>query len=179
MRYNLSFFFLTVYDAGYIPTLVGFDSVLDLFMFCNLLFLFNVLDFRTYQDAPDISAVHRHLHDVNAIPPAERYQMALARGCCFDILRWFFTEYEVTEKATNEPIDGFEEVVMEYLSHQASTILAYKKKALIEMGKVHDGSLSQVCSNVTLEKQINLCIRNHKDIPAIKLLDDDKHLSSQ
>jgi hypothetical protein len=145
----------------------------------------NILDLRTYQDAPNASTKLRHMHDINAIPNAERYQMALARGCCFDILHWFFTEYEITEKATNEPIDGFKEAAMEYLSHQASTILAYEKMALIEMGSsglpVKDGYLSQVCSSatVTLEKQIDLCFQNHEDIPTIKILaiDDDKHLS--
>ena len=107
--------------------------------------------------------------------------MTLARGCCLDILHWFFTEYEITDKATDEPIDGFKEVAMEYLSHQASTILAYKKKALMELGnlKVKDDSLSQVCSCLALEKQINLGFENHKDIPIIKLLaiDGDEPLS--
>lgn len=177
MRSN--YFFLTEYDAGHIPDLVGFTSVLDLFTFCNLLFLMNVLDFRTYQDAPTASTILRHTHDINAIPNAERYQMALARGCCFDILHWFFTEYEITEKATNEPIDGFKEVAMEYLSHQASTILAYKKMVLFELGSMKDPSLSQGCSRAALQKQIDLCFQNHKDIPTIKILaiDKDKHLS--
>ena len=171
-------FFLTEYDAGHIPSLTEITSVLDLFTFCNLLFLLNVLDFRTYQDAPTASTKHRHLYDINAIPTSERYQMAYARGCSFDILRWFFTEYEITDKATNEPIDGFKEVAMEYLSHQVSTILAYKKKSLNDLGKTKDDSLSQACSRVALEKQIHLCIQNHTDIPALKNLaiGDDEHL---
>jgi hypothetical protein len=118
------------------------------------------------------------MHDVNAIPTSERYQMTLARGCCFDILHWFFTEYEIIDKDSKKPVDGFQEVAMKYLSHQASAILAYKKKALIDLGKSKDDSLSQVCSRVALEKQIDLCLQNHKEIPTITIFAiDENHLN--
>lgn len=179
MGSNLSFF-LIEYDAGHIPALGDFNSVLNLFTFCNLLFLFNVLDFRTYQNAPNASDEHRHTYDINAIPTTERYQMAHARGCCFDILQWFFSEYELIDREINQPINGFKKVAMEYLTHQASTILAYKKAALTEMGDMKAGSPSQVCSSIALEKQIKLCIQDHNEIPAIKILaidDSSIHLN--
>jgi hypothetical protein len=175
--FNLSVF-PTEYDAGHLPRLTNFDSVLDLFTFCNLVFLFNVLDFRTYQNAPKSTVAYRDKYDLNAIPSIERYQMTHARGFCLDILLWFFTEYEIYDRGTNLTIDGFKEVAMGYLSHQASVILAYKKKAF-QQKMAKDGFDFHVCTVQYLETQINLCIQNHKEIPAIKNLpiDGDEQLT--
>jgi hypothetical protein len=166
---NLSVF-TTEYDTEHISTLTLFDSVLDLFTLCNLIFLFNVLDFRTYQTSAQGGKSEMRLHDLNDVPTQERYQMAHARGCCFDILHWFFTKYEIFDKETEDPIDGFKEVAMEYLCHQASVILAYKK--ISTAMQLEDDTLSGGLNYDDLEVQIKLCFRNHKEIPPIKSLED-------
>ena len=105
--------------------------------------------------------------------------MTLARGSSFDILRWFFSEYDIFDKDTKETVDGFKEVAMEYLCHQASVILAYGKKFIKELPKESDPSMSASYSIKELEAQINLCIRGREEIPPIKsfALDDEKILN--
>jgi hypothetical protein len=173
---NLSTF-PTEHDQGHLPVLTDFNSVLDLFTLCNLIILSNVLDLRTYQISPETSPTSslkysrklKDLHDVNAIAATERYQMAHSRGCCFDILHWYFKKYEIFDKETLEPVDGFNVVAMEYLRHQASVILVYKKKALAEEGE--DSTDSQFCTAEDLESQMNLCLGGYAEVPAIEVLD--------
>lgn len=159
-------FFLPEYEQGHLPKLTEFNSVLDLFTLCNLMILANVLDLRTHQPplmTPQSRAVDVwEKHDVNMVPAIERYEIAHARGRCWDILRWFFSAYEIFDKGVGEPINGFDHVAMAYLSHQASAILEFKKRALkslLDNGK-------QV-SLKSLERQIKLCLRSYGEIPPI------------
>jgi hypothetical protein len=103
--------------------------------------------------------------------------MTDARGCCYDIFLWFSSEYELYDLTTGSTTNGLK-LALEYLSHQASVILAYKKKAL-NQETVKDGSDSSVCTIEYLETQINLCFQKHKEIPPIKILaiDGDEQLS--
>jgi hypothetical protein len=161
------YFILSEYEQGHIPTLVDFDSVLDLFTFCNLIILMNVLDPRTYAALPQMSGESTlelwKNHDRNSIPATERYQMAHARGLCWDILRWFFTAYEIFDKESGQAIEGFNEVAMAYLAHQASVILAYKREAL--MNGLDDGG----CKVKDVEHQLKLCFESYGEIPCILL----------
>lgn len=93
----------------------------------------NVLDLRTYEIAPgeseESASALWEKHDANAILPKERYEMAYARGHCWDVLLWFFNDYEIFDKETGEPIDGFNLVAMRYLVQQASAIIGFNLKA--------------------------------------------------
>jgi hypothetical protein len=123
----------------------------------------NVLDLRTYVVAEVKGAFDLQAnHDVNIIPALERYEMSHARGRCWDILGWFFSSYEIFDKANNELIDGFTQVAMPYLAHQASVILEYKKRAL--ECRADAGSYFK---SKDLEKQIRLCFSGYKEIPSI------------
>jgi hypothetical protein len=130
--------------------------------------LSNVLNLETYKRIG--SGTQRDLwtnYDANAIKPLVRYEMSYARGLCWDILRWLFSVYEIVDKANNEVINGFVQVAMTYLAHQASVILEYKRRAL-------DRGLEPGPSTLKdLEKQIRLCFKNNKDIPAITPLSTD------
>jgi hypothetical protein len=133
----------------------------------------NVLDLRTYKAHPGLSGKSGFdqwtKNDLNSIPAIERYEMAHARGLCLDILRWFFREYEIFEKESDESIDGFTEVAMQYLAHQASVILVCKKKAVDN--DVEDGVL---CSVKKLDRQMKLCFQDHKLLGNIDLDGDDE-----
>lgn len=153
--------------SGHLPKLTEFNSVLDLFTFCNLMVMANILDVRTYETAPGASeesaSALLEKHDANGIPAKERYEMAYVRGCCFDILCWFFHVYIIFDKETGETIDGFNQVAMQYLAQQASAIIEFKRKALITT-KEDCGSSFTLQSVV---RQIELCFRYFEDIPAV------------
>lgn len=122
----------------------------------------NVLDFRTYQAfnpspeeaVPNISEEC----DLNSIPILERYQMAYARGRCMDILRWFFTEYEIYSVETGLPVNGYLEVAMAHLTWQASVIKEYKQRAIV--AGLDDGSRFAAKA---LEHQISLCFQEYPE----------------
>jgi hypothetical protein len=148
------------YELGHLPNLTSFEGVLDLLTFCNLMVLANVLDFRTYQPAPGGSHKDHNLHDVNEIPAKERYEMAYARGRCWDMLLWFFSKYEIFEKESGLVIDGHKEVAMRYLSDQGWTILEFKRRAdikIAEYGSPH--------TLKALSEQMKLCFLNFAGIP--------------
>jgi len=132
--------------------------------------MMNVLDLRTYDSA---NKEIRSKHDVNLIPAVERYEMAYARGRCWDILQWFFSVYEILDKIGN-PIDGFKSVALFYLSQQASVIIEFKKRAL--KSGLDDNSHFTLKS---LEKQMKNCFLNYSDVPEIRppALDRDLTLS--
>jgi hypothetical protein len=159
------FFTIPEYEQGHLPKLEDFNSVLDLFTFCNLVVLMNVLDFRTYQTAPGNSSQTMALellekHDFNSIPAIERYEIAHARGRCWDIFSWFFSKYELFDEKNGEKIDGFNQVAMPYLAHQGSVILECLKRAR-KIDK--DAYLHWE----RLERQMKLCFRDYEEIPAI------------
>jgi hypothetical protein len=141
-----------------VPKLLDFDSVLDLFTFCNLMIMANVLDLRTYQPVPGVQTKF----DANSIGTKERYEMAYARGRCWDILLWFFSVHEIFDKDTGEAIDGFKLVAMKYLWQQGCAIIEFKRKAL--ESNIEDPSHFGV---KVVERQLNLCFRTFYDIPAI------------
>ena len=152
----------TEYDPGHVPSLDSFTSVLDLFTFCNLIILMNVLDFRTYQEPSQTYGINSPdwlKYDLNNIPAVERYEIAYARGRCFDILNWFFTSYELYSTASGLTIDGFKEVAMAHLARQAYVILKYKTEAL--KNGLDDGAL---CGMKALNHQIKLCFQGHKEV---------------
>jgi hypothetical protein len=159
--------YLPEYELGHVPKLTDFNSVVDLFTFCNLIIMMNVLDLRTYMlsDVPGLSERSAidilEQHDANSIPSMERYEMAYARGRCWDILRWFFHAYEIFDRDSGEPIDGFHQVAMRYLAHQGSAIIECKRRAL--KSKLDDGQWFNLKS---LSRQMSLCFRSFKDIPA-------------
>jgi hypothetical protein len=158
------------YELGHVPNLTSFEGVLDLFTFCNLIILANVLDCRTYEPGP--GGVKDEDHDVNGIPAKERYEMAYARGRCWDIFRWFFSKYEIFEKESGLAIDGFTEVAMRYLSDQGSTILEFKRRAL--------KSLKAYGSPFTLKalsQQMKLCFQNFLEIPKLRPLSSESFVS--
>ena len=70
-------------------------------------------------------------YNVNVIPPVERLKNAYARGWCIDILQWFFHTYEIYiyDVQTGLTVDGYSTVAMDYLVHQATTIMKYKGSA--------------------------------------------------
>jgi hypothetical protein len=149
-----------------VPKLKDFNSVLDLFTFCNLVVLMNILDMRTYQTAPGTSSQTMALevlekHDFNAIPAVERYEIAYARGRCLDIFYWFFCQYELFDQENGEQIDGFALVAMPYLAHQGSVILECLKRAR----KIDNGGA--YLHWVYLERQMKLCFGGYEAIPAI------------
>lgn len=137
------------------PNLLDFDSVLDLFSFCNLMIMANVLDLRTYDAVPGVAAKH----DVNGISTKERYEMSYARGRCWDILHWFFSAYEIFDKGTDEAVDGFKLVAMQYLWQQGMAILEFKRKAL-EADPSHFGVEA-------VERQLKFCFLPIYSIPNI------------
>lgn len=171
-----SCFFLPEYDLGHVPKLTDFNSVLDLFTFCNLMVMMNVLDFRTYLPVEGVPAsVGNELwdkHDANSIQATERYEMAYARGRCWDIYSWFFTVYELFDKDSGETIDGMDDVAMVYLTHQASAILEFKRRAMkCGLDDERWGSMGLI------EKQIKLCFLGLVDVPPIVPLDSDSDVS--
>jgi hypothetical protein len=122
----------------------------------------NVLDFRTYQEPSQsfgIDAGDWSKYDLNNIPAVERYEIAYARGRCFDILRWFFTSYELYDTVTGLTVDGFKDVAMAHLARQAIVILKYKAKAL--KNGLDDGAL---CGMKALDHQVKLCFQGHKEV---------------
>jgi hypothetical protein len=151
------------YDLGHVPSLADFDSVLDLFTFCNIIILMNVLDFRTYKDSREhfegVTSDASYAYDLNAIPLVERLEIAYARGRCFDMLRWFFSAYELYQNDSGVAIDGFTKVAMPYLARQASLILEYKRRAL------KDGlDNASCCTAKPLERQIRLCFEGYPEV---------------
>lgn len=109
--------------------------------------------------------------------------MAHARGRCFDILHWFFTEYEIFDKETIETT-GFKEVAIEYLLHQATVILTYKKESLKALkplkGKEICENESDRCTLELLKSQLSLCFEKLEEIPTVNSLsikDDDLSLA--
>lgn len=145
---------------------MDFESVLDLFTFCNIIILMNVLDPRTYEVGPIPQRSRKsgselwEKHDLNTIPAMERYQMAHARGLCFDILHWFFTTHELFDKETSLPINGFNDVAMTYLAHQGSVILAYKRQASVD-------ECTTPCQANDVDRQLHLCFQNYSEIPQV------------
>jgi hypothetical protein len=127
-----------------------------------MVILMNVLDLRTYQEPKEsfgINASDWSTYDLNNIPVVERYEIAYARGRCFDILNWFFTSYELYNTATGLAIDGFKEVAMAHLARQAYVIHNYKTKALKD--RLDDGTL---CGVKALDLQIKLCFEGRKEV---------------
>jgi hypothetical protein len=157
-------FLLLEYELGHVPNLKDFNSVLDLFTFCNMIIMMNVLDLRTYIESEEAGKGLLEEHDVNSIPSLERYEMAHARGRCWDILLWFFSAYEIFDKDSGEPIDGFKEVAMRYLAHQGSAIIQFKSRAL--KSKLDDGAWFTLKS---LSRQMTLCFCSYTHIPPLSL----------
>ena len=127
-----------------------------------MIILMNVLDFRTYQEPSKsfgIDAGDWLKYDLNNIPAVEQYEIAYARGRCFDILNWFFTSYELYSAVSGLAIDGFKEVAMAHLARQAYIILKYKSKAL--KNGLDDGTL---CRMKALDLQVKLCFQGHKEV---------------
>ena len=122
----------------------------------------NVLDFRTYQEPSQSFGINSgdwSKYNLNNIPVVERYEIAYARGRCFDILYWVFTSYELYNTASGLTIDGFKEVAMAHLARQAYVILKYKTQAL--KNGLDDGAL---CGIKALDLQIKLCFQGHKEV---------------
>jgi hypothetical protein len=140
----------------------------------------NVLDLRTYQEPSEsfgINAGDWSKYDLNNIPAVERYEIAYARGRCFDILNWFFTLYELYDTVSGLAIDGFKEVAMSHLATQAYVILRYKEKAL--KNGLDDSAL---CRMKDLNHQMKLCLRGHEEVIQImytkmQLEAEDDHMS--
>jgi hypothetical protein len=139
----------------------------------------NVLDFRTYQEPSQsfgINAGDWSKYDLNGIPAVERYEIAYARGRCFDILHWFFMSYELYDAVTGLTVDGFKDVAMAHLARQANIILKYKTKAL--KNGLDDGAL---CGMKALDHQINLCFQGYKEVQIMstrsQLEAEDDHMS--
>jgi hypothetical protein len=127
-----------------------------------MVILMNVLDLRTYQEPSESFGVNANdwsKYDLNNIPAVERYEIAYARGRCFDILNWFFTSYELYDTESGLAIDGFKEVAMAHLARQAFIVLKYKMKAL--KNKLDDGTL---CGIKALNTQIKLCFQGRKEV---------------
>ena len=154
-----------MFDLGHVPQLTDFDSLLNLLAFCNLLVMANVLDFRTYEKSPRESDSVKH--DTNAIPAKERYEMAYARGRCWEIILWVFHVYEVFDKETGEAIEGFTKVAMSYLAHLGSTIIEFKRRS-VESHMDDEESLFTVKD---LARQFRLCFQFYNDIPTIQQAD--------
>ena len=133
--------------------------------------LANVLDIRTYEIAPGASEEARLDHDLNAIPAKERYEMAYSRGRCWDIYLWCFLKFEVFERETGKAIDGFRDVAMRYLAHQAWAIKEFKKGATNNM-TVHGSPLSPV----DVSSQITSCFSGFLEIPTPAPADPDSDL---
>ena len=159
-------------EFGHIPQLTDFDSLLNLLSFCNLLILGNVLDSRTYQSEPGVSSPATLMkHDANAIPAKERYEMAYARGRCWEILFWAFHYWEVFETKTGEGIDGFIEVAMRYLAHLGSAVIEFKRRAnATGMGSESHYRIKDLAS------QVKSCFKSFEDIPPITKIDPDSDL---
>ena len=120
--------------------------------------LSNVLDPRTYEPGPE--GVLDEQHDVNAIPAKERYEMAYARGRCWDILRWFFTQHVIFDKVTGKSIDGFPKIAMEYLIQQCRSIVHFHKAS-----KKNLKNYGTPISSKALRRQMKLCLASFDDIP--------------
>ena len=122
--------------------------------------MMNVLDLRTYNtvngesDKAGLDLLEKH--DVNNIPAIERYEMAYARGRCWDLLFWFFSAYEIFNQDDGEGIDGCSEIAMSYLWHQSQTIIKCKKMAL--KSGLDDGTWFTLKS---LERQMKLCLDDY------------------
>ena len=128
-----------------------------------MVILMNVLDFRTYQEPSEsfgIDAGNWSKYDLNNIPAVKRYEVAYARGWCFDILNWFFTTYELYSAVSGLAIDGFKEVAMAHLARQAYIILKYKSKAL--KNGLDDGTLCRM--KKALDLQLKLCFQGCKEV---------------
>lgn len=137
--------------------------------------MLNVLDLRSYAYSEDVPKNNAHElwknKDVNSIPPMERYEMAHARGRCWDLLRWFFYEYELFDRKSGKPIEGFDKVAQDYLVHQASTIIQLKNRA----SKCRLDSKDLSVDDLT--RQIKLCFKDHIVFPQIPTPAPDMQLS--
>lgn len=151
-----------MFDFGHVPRLTDFDSLIDLLSFCNILILANVLDHRTYDE------------DVDAIPVKERYEMAYARGRCWDILLWVFHFYEVFEKRTGEEIDGFSEVGMGYLAHLGLVIIEFKS-LVVNTDMDADNNRFTIKA---LTRQVETCFKGYSTIPPLDEFSMDREGSN-
>jgi hypothetical protein len=141
-----------------------FDSLLNFLSFCNLVILANVLDHRTYQLFPGASDIEAHSKwDANAIPAKERYDMAYARGRCWELLYWVFDTREVFHKETGKVLSGFEDIAMPYLAHLGSTIMHFKRRAKKSNMDYDEGS----CTIFKLDRQVKYCMAN-SNIPSLE-----------
>lgn len=139
--------------------------------------MLNVLDLRTYAYSDSVPKKNQHelwkKKDVNLIPPMERFEMAHARGRCWDLLNWFFYTYELFDRESGKPIEGFNKVSMDYLAHQASTIIKLKYKAW--KWRI-DGT--EHFSTDSLITQMKLCFKDSNiDLPEISFSAPEAQLS--
>jgi len=115
-------------EAEHLPdpgTLLG---ALDLFAFCFLVIFGNVFDFRTYTNARGYPLEAAESHDQNSIPLEERVNICLARGVCFELLRWWESKYSTTGHAeAGSSLDTT--FTTRLLIAQAAAVLKYKQLA--------------------------------------------------
>ena len=123
-----------------------------------------MLDFRTYfNNNGACGLVPFRKHDVNIIPAKERYEMAYARGRCWEIIFWAFHFYEVFDNETGERIDGLKDVAKSYLGHLGSTIIQFKRWAAKS-----DIEAEEQFSEQSLARQVRLCFQGVDGIPPIQ-----------
>ena len=161
----------------HLPDLQTPHGMMSLLSLCVLVFLGNVLDFRTYaasvhhQDQP-LTNTEKWLmmeYDINSLPTNERLAICYCRGVATHLFKW------VRECCVIHGPDGsvVEDLPLRFLSQISSTILRYKMKA-------EEKNLEGVtnCSLALLTAQINNVMRLNEDIHEIWTSYSDRQFKS-
>jgi hypothetical protein len=115
-------------ELGHIPDLTTMSGTLDLFAFCFLVILGNVLDFRTYTNAMGNPPENVELYDQNGIALEERVNICQARGVCLELLRWWESNFRIINPATIYST-GDAALTTRLIVSQAFALLKYKESA--------------------------------------------------
>jgi hypothetical protein len=115
-------------EIGHLPDPSTLSGALDLIAFCFLVILGNVLDFRTYTNGIGEPLEEAGEQDKNGITLEERVNIFQARGVCLELLRWWESNYRVTNPATIYSTGGAA-LTTRLIVSQAGALLRYKECA--------------------------------------------------
>ena len=115
-------------ELGHIPNPSILSGALDLFAFCFLVILGNILDFHTYTNASGDPLEEAQAYDQNGIALEERVNICQARGVCLELLHWWESKYRIINppaiySATDTALTTC------LIVGQAATLLKYKASA--------------------------------------------------
>lgn len=116
-------------ESDHMLDLASQKGAQDIFALFALAIFLNVLDERTYIFSPESLQLHDSF-DLNEIPFVERYHNCYARGLAFDLVEWYFENYEFSYSSDEEDdIDAYQFILVPFTAHVARHIIGYKMHA--------------------------------------------------